>query len=91
MTMKRPHPSSPHIKRTTLCSTFDAATRSCNLRVLVDLPHFPRSSSQVSMKSEGLCSKLTVPSELLDRTDVFIFDCDGVIVSDSEPRVKYPP
>ena len=43
------------------------------------------------MKSEGLCSKLTVPSELLDRTDVFIFDCDGIIVSDSEPRVKYPP
>ena len=33
------------------------------------------------MKSEGLCTKLTVPSELLDKTDVFIFDCDGVIVS----------
>ena len=33
----------------------------------------------VSMKSAGLCSKLTVPSELLDKTDVFIFDCDGVI------------
>jgi len=33
----------------------------------------------VSMKSEGLCTKLTVPSELLDKTDVFIFDCDGVI------------
>lgn len=27
----------------------------------------------------GLCEKLTVPSELLDKTDVFIFDCDGVI------------
>ena len=27
----------------------------------------------------GLCPKLTVPSELLDKTDVFIFDCDGVI------------
>ena len=27
----------------------------------------------------GLCTKLTVPSELLDKTDVFIFDCDGVI------------
>jgi hypothetical protein len=33
----------------------------------------------VSMKAEGLCSKLSVPSELLDKTDVFIFDCDGVI------------
>jgi len=33
----------------------------------------------VSMKSAGLCQKLTVPSELLDKTDVFIFDCDGVI------------
>lgn len=33
----------------------------------------------VSMKSAGLCKKLTVPSELLDKTDVFIFDCDGVI------------
>ena len=42
------------------------------------------------MKSEGLCSKLTVPSELLDRTDVFIFDCDGVIVSHLVPRFKIP-
>jgi len=33
----------------------------------------------VSMKDAGLCQKLTVPSELLDKTDVFIFDCDGVI------------
>jgi len=33
----------------------------------------------VSMKSSGMCEKLTVPSELLDKTDVFIFDCDGVI------------
>jgi len=33
----------------------------------------------VSMKGAGLCTKLTVPSELLDKTDVFIFDCDGVI------------
>jgi 4-nitrophenyl phosphatase/phosphoglycolate phosphatase len=33
----------------------------------------------VSMKDAGLCTKLTVPSELLDKTDVFIFDCDGVI------------
>mmetsp|Transcript_33378 Transcript_33378/g.87899 ORF Transcript_33378/g.87899 Transcript_33378/m.87899 type:complete len:354 (+) Transcript_33378:20-1081(+) len=33
----------------------------------------------ISMKSSGLCSKLTVPEELLDKTDVFIFDCDGVI------------
>merc|ERR1719478_133741 len=33
----------------------------------------------VSMKSAGLCSKLTVPSDLLDKVDVFIFDCDGVI------------
>lgn len=33
----------------------------------------------VSMKSAGLCSKLTVPADLLDKTDVFIFDCDGVI------------
>merc|ERR1719472_151909 len=33
----------------------------------------------VSMKANGLCSKLTVPSDLLDKTDVFIFDCDGVI------------
>jgi len=35
----------------------------------------------VSMKSAGLCAKLTVPSDLLDKTDVFIFDCDGVIVT----------
>lgn len=33
----------------------------------------------VSMKSAGMCTKLEVPSELLDKTDVFIFDCDGVI------------
>jgi len=33
----------------------------------------------VSMKAAGLCKKLEVPSELLDSTDVFIFDCDGVI------------
>jgi len=33
----------------------------------------------VSVKKAGLCEKLTVPSELLDKTDVFIFDCDGVI------------
>jgi len=33
----------------------------------------------VSFKSAGLCQKLQVPSELLDKTDVFIFDCDGVI------------
>merc|ERR1711990_1269541 len=33
----------------------------------------------VSMSSAGLCKKLDVPSELLDKTDVFIFDCDGVI------------
>ena len=33
----------------------------------------------VSMSSAGLCKKLEVPSELLDKTDVFIFDCDGVI------------
>jgi len=33
----------------------------------------------VSMKASGLCQKLTVPAELLDKTDVFIFDCDGVI------------
>jgi len=31
------------------------------------------------MSKAGLCQKLTVPSELLDKTDVFIFDCDGVI------------
>jgi len=36
-------------------------------------------ANAVSMKSAGLCQKLTVPSELLDKTDVFIFDCDGVI------------
>lgn len=33
----------------------------------------------VSVKEAGLCQRLTVPSELLDKTDVFIFDCDGVI------------
>ena len=33
----------------------------------------------VSFKTAGLCQKLSVPSELLDKTDVFIFDCDGVI------------
>ena len=33
----------------------------------------------VSMQKAGLCAKLSVPSELLDKTDVFIFDCDGVI------------
>jgi 4-nitrophenyl phosphatase/phosphoglycolate phosphatase len=33
----------------------------------------------VSIKDAGLCKKLTVPEELLDKTDVFIFDCDGVI------------
>ena len=27
----------------------------------------------------GLCEKLTAPSDLLNKTDVFIFDCDGVI------------
>jgi 4-nitrophenyl phosphatase/phosphoglycolate phosphatase len=32
-----------------------------------------------SMRKNGLCEKLTVPSDLLDKTDVFIFDCDGVI------------
>ena len=31
------------------------------------------------LQEAGLCKKLTVPSELLDKTDVFIFDCDGVI------------
>ena len=30
-------------------------------------------------QNAGLCKKLTVPSELPDKTDVFIFDCDGVI------------
>jgi hypothetical protein len=44
------------------------------------------------MKSEGLCTKLTVPSELLDKTDVFIFDCDGVIVSiASQPQSETVP
>jgi len=33
----------------------------------------------VSARKAGLCEKLTVPSALLDSTDVFIFDCDGVI------------
>lgn len=33
----------------------------------------------VSMAEAGLCKKLDVPSEMLDKTDVFIFDCDGVI------------
>merc|ERR1719163_2619609 len=33
----------------------------------------------MSVKEAGLCKKLSVPSELLDKTDVFIFDCDGVI------------
>jgi len=33
----------------------------------------------ISMNKAGLCSKLTVPADLLDKTDVFIFDCDGVI------------
>ena len=33
----------------------------------------------ISMNSAGLCQKLSVPAELLDKTDVFIFDCDGVI------------
>lgn len=33
----------------------------------------------VSMKAAGMCTKLEVPSELLDKADVFIFDCDGVI------------
>lgn len=37
--------------------------------------HCHRSRTQ----SAGLCKKLEVPSELLDNTDVFIFDCDGVI------------
>merc|ERR1712113_1150009 len=32
-----------------------------------------------SVKEAGLCNKLTVPAELLDQVDVFIFDCDGVI------------
>ena len=32
-----------------------------------------------SSQNAGLCEKLTVPSDLLDKTDVFIFDCDGVI------------
>jgi len=27
----------------------------------------------------GRCEKLGMPAELLDRTDVFIFDCDGVV------------
>ena len=29
----------------------------------------------ISMNKAGLCSKLTVPADLLDKTDVFIFDC----------------
>merc|ERR1719160_1746832 len=33
----------------------------------------------MSVKEAGLCKKLTVPSEMLDKADVFIFDCDGVI------------
>jgi len=36
-------------------------------------------SAAASMEKAGLCTKLTVPAELLDKTDVFIFDCDGVI------------
>ena len=44
----------------------------------------------------GLCPKLTVPSELLDKTDVFIFDCDGVIwkgdaLIDRVPKVPEGP
>ena len=34
---------------------------------------------RAAWQDAGLCPKLTVPSELLDKTDVFIFDCDGVI------------
>lgn len=30
-------------------------------------------------QSAGLCTKLEVPADLLDKVDVFIFDCDGVI------------
>jgi len=33
----------------------------------------------LSMQSAGLCTKLEVPADLLDKVDVFIFDCDGVI------------
>merc|ERR1719453_330376 len=33
----------------------------------------------VSMKGAGMCEKLSIPADLLDKVDVFIFDCDGVI------------
>mmetsp|Transcript_47060 Transcript_47060/g.77882 ORF Transcript_47060/g.77882 Transcript_47060/m.77882 type:complete len:356 (+) Transcript_47060:26-1093(+) len=36
-------------------------------------------ATAVSFKEAGLCQKLTVPADLLDKVDVFIFDCDGVI------------
>jgi len=36
-------------------------------------------ANAISMAEAGLCQKLDVPSEMLDKTDVFIFDCDGVI------------
>lgn len=37
------------------------------------------SATTASEKVSGKVPKLTNPSELLDKTDVFIFDCDGVI------------
>ena len=39
----------------------------------------PRSPPFFHAQSAGLCEKISVPAELLDKTDVFIFDCDGVI------------
>ncbi len=36
-------------------------------------------NAAVSAKAAGLCEKLSVPADLLDKVDVFIFDCDGVI------------
>ncbi|EOD14003.1 phosphoglycolate phosphatase [Emiliania huxleyi CCMP1516] len=37
------------------------------------------SAAAVSFKDAGLCKKLDVPADLLEKVDVFIFDCDGVI------------
>jgi len=56
-----------------------AAGRSTGTGRTSALYHIKGGAVAASVKESGLCDKLTVPSDLLDRVDVFIFDCDGVI------------
>ena len=47
--------------------------------VSTSLASLHANAGAVSFTEAGLCKKLEVPAELLDKVDVFIFDCDGVI------------